>query len=129
MANEDEEFGDNSKVLLQRIARELSQLRQLVTTGVNYIKDAESEVPEKYRRFVNAFHDLHDIKWVYEEAGVTVPEHVMRELERMDDRYRQLIGELNKAGGTFEKVRREMAADQENRWDHTKMLPKQGAKG
>ncbi|MGC1615819.1 MAG: hypothetical protein WA736_14130, partial [Candidatus Acidiferrum sp.] len=59
MANEDQEFGDNPTVVLQRIARELTTIRQLATTAVTYLRDAESEVPEKYRRFVNAFHDVH----------------------------------------------------------------------
>lgn len=110
-------------VHLGRIARELKTIRELASKAVNYLADAESEVPEKYRRFVNAFHDLHHIKWVYEEAGVAVPSHVLHELERLDDRYRQIISELNAQGGTFDKVRREMASDPMNRWDHTRALP------
>lgn len=120
--SEDEEFGTDTKVLLQRIGRELTTIRQLATTAVAYIRDAESEIPEKYRRFVNAFHDVHHIKWVYEEAGVEVPQHILRELERMDDRYRQIIAELNVQGGAFDKVRREMASDPMNNWDHTRLL-------
>lgn len=122
MASESEEFGDNTIVLLQRIARELAMLRQLCTTAVNYLRDAEAEVPEKMRRYMNYMHDVHDIKYMYEEQGQDVPQHVLRELERLDDRYRQLLSELTFAGGTFDKVRREMAADPKNRWDHTKQL-------
>lgn len=111
------------EVHLGRIARELKLIRELATTAITYLRDAESEVPEKYRRFVNAFHDVHHIKWCYEEAGVEVPPHVMEEMRRLDDRYRQIISELNAPGGNFEKVRREMASDPMNRYDHTKALP------
>ena len=120
--SEDEEFGSETKVILQRIARELTMIRQLATTAITYIRDAESEIPEKYRRFVNAFHDVHHIGWVYEEKGIPIPQHVRDELERMDDRYRQIISEMNAQGGPFDKVRREMAEDPNNRYDHTKQL-------
>lgn len=106
-----------------RIARELVTIRQLASTAVSYLRDAESEIPEKYRRFVNAFHDVHHIGWVYEEKGHPIPAHVLRELERLDDRYRQIISEMNTQGGAFDKVRREMASDPMNRWDHTRQLP------
>ncbi len=109
---------------LKNVRRELATIRQLATTAVTYLREAESEVPEKYRRFVNAFHDVHHIGWVYEEKGHPIPDHVLRELERLDDRYRQIISELNAEGGTFGKVRREMAADPMNRWDHTRQLPR-----
>lgn len=111
------------EVHLGRIARELKTIRELCSTAVAYLRDAESEIPEKYRRFVNAFHDVHHIGWVYEEKGHPIPPHVIRELERLDDRYRQIISEMNAQGGAFEKVRREMASDPMNRWDHTRVLP------
>ena len=108
---------------LADIRRELTTMRQLLSTVINYIREAESEVPEKMRRFMNYMHDLHDIKYMYEELGHAVPQHHLREMERCDDRFRQLINEQNAEGGTFNKVRREMAADTENRWDHTRQLP------
>lgn len=111
------------EVHLGRIARELKTIRELATTAVTYLRDAESEIPEKYRRFVNAFHDVHHVGWVYEEKGHPIPPHVLRELERLDDRYRQIISEMNAQGGAFDKVRREMASDPMNRWDHTRELP------
>jgi len=89
---------------------------------MRYIRDAESEVPEKLRRFMNYMHDLHDIKYMYEELGHTVPDHHLREMERCDDRFRQVIAEMNAQGGAIDKVRREMAADPNNRWDHTRQL-------
>ncbi len=45
-------------------------------------------------------------------------------MERCDDRYRQILDEMHKDGGTFERVRREMAKDPLNRWDHTRQLAK-----
>lgn len=107
---------------LADIRRELKTIRELVGKVIFYIVEAESEIPEKMRRFMNYMHDLHDIKYMYEELGHAVPAHHLREMERCDDRFRQLIEKQNEAGGTFEKVRREMAADPLNRWDHTRLL-------
>jgi hypothetical protein len=114
----------NEKALLLRIAQELGTIRRGMTTVLTYIRDAESEIPEKMRRFMNYMHDLHDIKYMYEELGHSVPPHQLREMERCDDRFRQLMEEQNREGGTFNKVRREMAADPANRWDHTRLLDK-----
>ena len=114
----DEELKDE----LNRQSRELKTIRELVSSVVFAIRDAESEIPEKMRRFMNYMHDVHDVKYMYEELGHPVPQHLLRELERLDDRYRQLIKELHLDGGTFERVRREMASDPENRFDHTRLL-------
>ena len=111
------------EVHLERLAREMKTIRELVSKVVFYIADAESEVPEKMRRYMNYMHDVHDIKYMYEEQGHDVPRHVLNELERLDDRYRQLLSEMNVEGGAFNKVRRGMAADPKNRWDHTRQLP------
>lgn len=110
------------KAELNRVARELKQIRELTSDAINYLRGAEAEVPEKMRRFMNYMHDVHDIKYMYEEQGHPVPDYILRELERLDDRYRQLLAELNYDGGAFEKVRREMASDINNRWDHTRQL-------
>lgn len=109
---------------LDRIGRELKTIREMMTVVVSAIRDAESEVPEKMRRFIMYMHDVHDVSYMYEERGLPVPDHIRREMERCDDRYRQLLKELHLDGGVFEKVRREMAADPENRWDHTRQLSK-----
>jgi len=110
--------------LLERIARELKDIRELTSFMVNAIRDAESEIPEKMRRFIMYMHDVHDIINLYHENGHPPPQHVLREMERCDDRYRQILDEMHKDGGTFEKVRREMAKDPLNRWDHTRQLAK-----
>ena len=114
----DEELKDE----LNRQSRELKTIRELLSSVVFAIRDAESEIPEKMRRFMNYMHDVHDVKYMYEELGHPVPQHLLRELERLDDRYRQLIKELHLDGGAFEQVRRKMADDPENRFDHTRLL-------
>lgn len=125
MAEDEVNLNDeNTEQLLRRIARELGTIRMLVSQGIGALRDAEAEIPEKMRRFMNYFHDVHDIKFVYEESGHAVPDYIARELERLDDRYRQLLNEQNAEGNVFNKVRREMAADKANRWDHTKQLEK-----
>jgi hypothetical protein len=115
---------DDLKTELNRMARELKTIREMMTTVITYIRDAEAEVPEKLRRFMNYMHDLHDIKYMYEELGHEVPKHQLREMERCDDRFRQLMEEGNAEGGAINKIRREMASDPENKWDHTRQLGK-----
>ena len=112
----------SEKGLLLRIAQELGQIRQGMTTVLFYIRDAESEIPEKYRRFVNAFHDVHDIQWAYHENGLDVPDHISREIERLHDRYRQILSVMNQEDGPIGKVRRDMASDPMNKYDHTRQL-------
>jgi hypothetical protein len=108
--------------LLHRIYRELVTIRKQNTEMVGFLRDAESEVPESLRRFANYMHDVHDIKYMYEEHGVTPPIHILQEIERLDDRYRQVLKKLNTDGGAIEKIRREMANDKDNRYDHAKQL-------
>ena len=121
---------DRIEVQLDRIARELKTIRELVSKVVFAVSEAESEIPEKLRRFMNYMHDLHDIKYMYEELGHAVPPHHLREMERCDDRFRQIMKEMHQPGGVLDKVRRGMADDPDNRWDHTKLLypPKQEEK-
>jgi len=114
----------SAEVYLKRIDANMKLVREMLTTVVTYMRDAESEVPEKMRRFIMYMHDVHDISYLYESRGLPVPRHVAAELERCDDRYRQLLTELHMDGGVFEKVRREMAEDPLNRWDHTRQLTK-----
>jgi hypothetical protein len=120
----------NSDDNLKFIHEDIKHIRQLLSKVVNYMVDAESEVPEKMRRFIMYMHDMHDVKNLYDEHGIEVPSYVLREVERCDDRLRQLLTEMHTDGGTFEKVRREMAKDTTNRWDHTRRIeaPKGEAK-
>ena len=107
---------------LKNIADDMKIIRVMLTEVINYMRDAEAEVKEKMRRFTMYMHELHDIAYMFEERGIPVPPHVLREMERCDDRLRQLLEKEHADGGTFEKVRREMADDPENRWDHTRQL-------
>lgn len=115
-------MSDAIEALLLRIAQEMQAIKKDLQGVVNYIHDAESECPEKLRRFANYYHDCHDIKYMYEEHGIPVPEHILSEIRRLDDRYRQILNAYNVGGGAIEKIRRDMAADKENRWDHTLRL-------
>lgn len=108
--------------LLWRIAREMILLRQQQTELLSFYRNAETEVPESLRRFANYMHDVHDIKYMYEEHGSKPPQHILDELERLDDRYRQILKAHNTDGGAIEKIRREMAEDPENRYKHKKEL-------
>lgn len=107
---------------LDRIARELTTIRIQNTELLKFMRDAETEVPESLRRFANYMHDVHDIKYMYEEHGIPIPKHVLQEIERLDDRYRQILKAHNTDGGAIEKIRREMADDPENRYDHARQL-------
>ena len=118
------EFEELMLAELRNMRRELVTIRQLNSDFVRYMRDAESEIPESYRRFVNAFHDVHHIKYCQEEIGQPVDPHVLREIERLYDRYRQILDRMNEEGGAFNKVRREMASDPLNRYDHTRVLEK-----
>lgn len=108
--------------------RELGQLRQMMAESLHATRQAEAEIPEKMRRFVNYMHDLHHIVWTYEEKGVPAPQYVLREMERCDDRLRQLLAAEHK-DGAFAKVRAEMAEDPDNKWNHTKLLSKPNGEG
>lgn len=110
--------------LLFRVARELKTIREGVGKALFAMREAEGEVPEKMRRFANYWHDLIHIKEAHVGLGIPCPPHVEREMERCSDRFRQVLGELHMDDGTFEKIRREMAKDPENRYDHTKQLSK-----
>src|SRR6185437_1835317 len=125
MADESEFKLDESvteRDLLFRIYTELKTIRQNTGKALFAMHEAEGEVSEKLRRFMMFMHDLHDISYMYEERGLKVPAHIHREMERCDDRLRQLLQEAHTDGGTFEKVRREMTDDPENRWDHTRQI-------
>ena len=117
-------MSDEATNYLKRIADDMKITRQLLVEVLNKIREAESEIPEKMRRFIMYMHDVHDVMYMYESRGIPIPSHVLREAERCDDRYRQLLEELHLDGGTFERVRREMASDPNNRWDHTRQLSK-----
>jgi hypothetical protein len=124
------EESEDIKALLLRIARDTKQTRDLMTQFVNAQLDAESEVPERMRRFMTYYHDLHDIKYMHEELGQTPYDYILKELQRCDDRFRHILQDLHDEGtdgkpiGTFSRVRQEMASREGNRWEHGRLLPK-----
>ena len=110
--------------LLFRIYRELRTIRENTGKALFAMHEAEAEVPEKMRRFANYFHDVVHIKGEYVTLGLKAPKHIDQEMERCDDRFRQVLNELHTGGGPFEQIRKKMAGDPENRWDHTRQLEK-----
>ena len=125
MADESEPKLDDSvtdRDLLLRIARELKAIRELTSKALFAMGEAETPPPEKMRRFANYFHDIVHIKGEYVTLGITPPPWIDREMERCHDRFRQALQELHADDGAFTKVRREMAEDPNNRYDHTKQL-------
>lgn len=109
---------------LKDMARDMREVLLLLREVVKYMKEAETEVPEKMRRFIMYMHDVHDVSYLYEERGLPIPPHIVREMERCDDRYRHLLEDGNMDSGWLERVRAEMSKREGNRWDHSRMLPK-----
>lgn len=119
---------DNSEILaaLKNMARDIQQLRSQMQQALNAAADAESEVPEKMRRFANYYHDVVHIKGEYVSLGLKAPDHVDREMERCDDRYRHMVDDgRDPDGGWINRIREDMTKRPGNRWDHEKLLPKQ----
>lgn len=104
------------------LRRDMRTMVNLMTEAIKYLRDAEQEIPERIRRFSHHVHSMHDMKFQYEELGLTPPPWIKMEVERLDDRLRQLLAEEYAEGGTINKVRREMASDPQNRYDHTRQI-------
>lgn len=110
---------------LVQIQRDIFAIRGMLTKVLGSIAEAESEIPEKMRRFVMYWHDIHDVMFMYEGRGNPPPPYLMREMERCDDRYRHILEDLSTDAGAFEKVRQEMSQRPGNRYDHTRLFPKE----
>jgi hypothetical protein len=111
--------------LLFRIFRELTTIRQGVTKALYAMGEAEKEVPEKMRRFMNYYHDVVHVKAAYVELGLIPPKDIDQEMERNHDRALQILHDLHSDGGHFEKVRREMTIHPvKPRYDHTRQIAK-----
>ena len=126
MAEEPEFKLDDSiteRDLLFRIARELTQIRQGMNKALFAMGEAEKEIPEKMRRFMNYFHDVVHVKGEYVTLGIQPPKEIDQEMERMHDRALQILHDLHSDGGHFEKVRREMTNHSVTpRYDHTRQI-------
>ena len=113
---------EEALIYLKDMARDMRELVRHIRDVVRYMKEAESEVPEKMRRFIMYFHDMHDLRDLYHQAGVEPPGHILREIEKCSDRLKHLLDELYTDGGAFEKVRQEMSKRSGNKYDHTVLL-------
>lgn len=107
---------------LNRIARDLQAIRSMLTEALNSTREAESEIPEKIRRFAMYFHDVRDFVTMHHSIGQEPPPEILKEIERCSDRFRHLLEDMYSDGGAFEKVRQDMTARSGNRYDHTKLL-------
>lgn len=118
-------MSEDSDAVLKNMARDIAQLRSQMQEALNAMREAEGEIPEKIRRFANYYHDVVHIKGEYVSLGLKAPDHVDREMERCDDRFRHLLEDGNADdGGWINKVREDMTKRQDNRWDHSRLLPK-----
>lgn len=117
-------MNDEANNYLKRIADDMKIIRVQLTEVMMHIRNAESEVPEKMRRFANYFHDIVHIKGEYISLGLKAPTYIDAEMERCADRFRHLLDDLHLDGGVFEQVRRDMAERTGNRYDHTRQLEK-----
>lgn len=127
MADDEPKLDDSitDRDLLFRIARELTDIRKLTSKALYAMGEAEKEIPEKMRRFMNYFHDVVHVKGEYVSLGLQPPKEIDEEMERNHDRARQLLNDLHTDGGHFEKVRREMTKHPvKPRYDHTRQLAK-----
>jgi len=121
VAEEEQKPMHGAEVYLERISREMTTMRKLMSELVAFHRDAEKEIPEYMRRFANYMHDLHDIAYMYSEIGQEPPVWIKDEMMRCDDRCRQLLKKEH-TDGAFKDIRAEMAEDEHNRWDHKKAL-------
>ena len=111
-----------SEDLIKQMAKDIHVIRDLLSKFVNAQHEAESEVHEKMRRFTMYMHCVKDIRNMYIELGQMPPAYINEEVQRLDDRFRQLLAEAHSDGNTFEQVRRKMVDDPDNRWDHTRAI-------
>ena len=115
-----EDFEAHIKDLARDMRAVLLEIREVT----RYMKEAESEVPEKVRRFIMYYHDVHDIKNLYEEHGQKPPTYILKEIERCSDRFRHILEEMYSLDeqGAFERVRQDMAKYDGNRYDYSRQL-------
>jgi hypothetical protein len=111
---------------LKNLARDMRQILLEVREVTKYMKDAESEVPEKVRRFIMYFHDVHDMQNLYNELGLVPPKHIRQEIERCADRFKHILEDQYNTDkdGTFERVRQDMTERGGNRYDWKNALAK-----
>jgi hypothetical protein len=113
---------DEESAHLSNLARDMRAILLELREVTRYMKEAESEVPEKVRRFIMYYHDVHDLKNLHDEHGLTPPKYILTEIERCHDRFRQILEELYGDLGAFEAVRQDMTKRGGNRYDYSRQL-------
>jgi hypothetical protein len=126
MVNDKPKIDDEDDLSLTRIARDMRAMLLEMREITKYMRDAETEVPERVRRFIMYFHDVHDMQNLYNELGIPPPLHIKQEIERCADRFKHILEDMydkDKHGG-FERVREEMTQRGGNRYDWSRALAK-----
>jgi hypothetical protein len=113
---------EESDAHLANLARDMRAILLELREVVKYMKEAESEVPEKVRRFIMYYHDVHDIVNLHHEGGLSPPKYLHREIERCHDRFRHILEDMYADQGTFERVRQDMTTKGGNRYDYSHQL-------
>jgi len=123
--NDKPKIDDDDDLSITRIARDMRAMLLELREVTKYMREAESEIPEKMRRFMMYFHDMHDLKNMHEELGLIPPKYVLTEIERCYDRLRHLLEDLfdKEKEGHFERVREAMSKREGNKYDWSKALP------
>jgi soluble cytochrome b562 len=104
---------------LKRISDDMADIRKGFTKLFGYLDRAESQVPEEFRRLSMVFHDVHDVRNAYTEQGIPVPQYLDRVIELMNDRFKHAVEDLEKPGGHFYKMRKEVVNRGDFRYDHS----------
>ena len=115
-----------SEAQIANLTRDMRAILLEVREVTKYMKEAESEVPEKVRRFIMYFHDVHDMQNLYNELGLIPPLHIKQEIERCADRFKHILEDMYDTNkhGAFERVRQDMSERSGNRYDWTHALAK-----
>lgn len=126
MVTDKPKVDDDDDLSLARIARDMRAMLIEMRDVTRYMREAETEVPERVRRFIMYFHDVHDMQNLYNELGIPPPLHIKQEIERCADRFKHILEDMydkDKHGG-FERVREDMTQRGGNRYDWSRALAK-----
>ena len=104
---------------LKRISDDMSAIRKDLQEAIGYLKKAERYIPEDFRRYAMAFHDVYHIRNAYVEQGVSVPIHLDRAIEILSDKFKHVVMDLEASGGAFNTARKEVVERGDYRYDHS----------
>jgi hypothetical protein len=104
---------------LKRISDDMSAVRKGFDKLFAYIDRAEQYVPEHFRRFAMAYHDIYHIREGHTSLGLPVPKHLDRAIELMADKFKHVVEDLESSGGAFHKARQEVVQRGGYDYDHS----------